>query len=217
MTVVRGGGGRAGLFRGLLLAALQATGPACAAGDSASPDWPCVQRKVPVISAATVWTGPEVADDDRRWQDQADIAGLVQRTASRRMPLEDAYAAIDAFAARLGADRREKLTFLFAGLLQTINLERAQIMQGIERYTRRQKELANKIKAERAELDLLRAQPALNEEQAARRKDLEQAFQWDARVFDERRESLSYVCEAPVLLEQRIFALARHVMSLLDL
>jgi hypothetical protein len=189
---------------------------ALAAGDQKDPDWPCVQRKVPSISAGMGWAGPEIAEDDRRWQEHADIAELVGRISSRRTPLEEAYAAIDNFAATLGTDRNERLTLLSTGLLQTINAERSQIILGIERYARRQKELADKIKAERADLDALHAKLDPSEEESARIKDLEKAFQWDTRVFDERRESLTYVCESPVLLEQRIFSLARHVMGLLE-
>jgi hypothetical protein len=189
---------------------------AIAAGDPANPDWPCVQRKVPSVSAGMVWAGPEIRNEDKRWEEQSDIADLVRRISSRRMPLEEAYAAIDSFAVTLGTDRNERLTLLFTGLLQTINAERSEIMQGIERYTRRQRELAAKINAERAELDALNARRNPGEEETAKIQDVEKAFQWDTRVFRERQESLSYVCESPVLLEQRLFALARHVESLLE-
>jgi hypothetical protein len=193
-----------------------AAAQALAAGDPANPDWPCVQRKVPSISAGVVWGGPEIRNEDRRWEEQSDIADLVRRISSRRMPLEEAFAAIDSFAATLGAARNERLTLLFTGLLQTINAERSELMRGIERYTRRQRELAAKINAERAELDALKARANPGEEQNAMIPDLEKAFEWDTRVFRERQESLSYVCESPVLLEQRLFSLARHVESLLQ-
>ena len=132
------------------------------------------------------------------------------------MPLEQAYAAIDSFAATLGTDRNEKLTLLFSGILQTIDAERSALIQGIERYTRRQKQLADKVKSERGELQALRAEQPLDEAEVARMKELEKAVLWDTRVFEERRELLSYVCKSPVLLEQRLFALARHVASLLE-
>ena len=135
-----------------------AAAQALAAGDPANPDWPCVQRKVPSISASMIWSGPEIRNEDRRWEEQSDIADLVRRISSRRLPLEEAFAAIDSFAATLGIDRTERLTLLFTGLLQTVNAERSEIMQGIERYTRRQRELAARINAERAELDALRGQ-----------------------------------------------------------
>ena len=39
---------------------------------------------------------------------------------------------------------------------------------------------------------------------------------WDVRIYDDRRGSLSYLCEQPVLLEQRAFALARTIVSHLE-
>jgi hypothetical protein len=187
-----------------------------AASDPANPDWPCVQRKVPSISAGAVWGGPEIRNEDRSWEEQPDIADLVRRISSRRMPLEEAFAAIDSFATASGADRNGRLTLLFTGMLQTVNAERLELMQGIERYTRRQRELAAKINAERAELDALRAREDPGGHETAKIQDLQKAFEWDTRVFRERQESLAFVCESPVLLEQRLFALARHVESLLE-
>lgn len=200
----------------LVFLAMSGAAQALAAGDAEDPDWPCMQRKVASISAATVWDGPEIPKDGVRWRDQADMAELVSGISSRRMPIEQAYAALDGFAAKLGSDRNEKLTLLFAGLLQTIDAERSDLIRGIERYTRRQKQLADKVKSERGELQALRANQRLGEAEDARMKELEKAVQWDTRVFEERRESLSYVCETPVLLEQRLYALARHVQSLLE-
>ena len=34
---------------------------------------------------------------------------------------------------------------------------------------------------------------------------------WETRIFDERVQSLTYVCEVPTLIEQRLYALARTV------
>ena len=39
---------------------------------------------------------------------------------------------------------------------------------------------------------------------------------WDIRVFEDRRSSLGYLCEQPVLLEQRAFALARTIAGHLE-
>jgi hypothetical protein len=36
-------------------------------------------------------------------------------------------------------------------------------------------------------------------------------LQWDTRLFDERRQYLAIVCESPILIEQRLFALARVI------
>ena len=39
---------------------------------------------------------------------------------------------------------------------------------------------------------------------------------WDIRIYDDRRGSLTYLCEQPVLLEQRAFTLARTIVSHLE-
>ena len=40
-----------------------------------------------------------------------------------------------------------------------------------------------------------------------------QALDWDQRIFTERQQSLTYVCETPVILEQRAFALGRIIAA----
>ena len=202
----------------LLLMFLAAIGAAqaLAAGDAGDPDWPCVQRKVASISAATVWDGPEIPKDDARWRGEADIAELVREISSRRMPLEQAYAAIDGFAATLGTDRNEKLTLLFSGILQTIDAERSALIQGIERYTRRQKQLADKVKSERGELQALRASNA-----SARRK-MRGSRSWRKPSSGIPASSRSGESRFPTYANRPFFwssgssALARHVASLLE-
>jgi hypothetical protein len=44
---------------------------------------------------------------------------------------------------------------------------------------------------------------------------LEDRLAWEARIFKERAQSLTYVCETPVLLEQRAFAIARTLAALI--
>ena len=41
----------------------------------------------------------------------------------------------------------------------------------------------------------------------------EKALDWDQRVFTDRQQSLTYVCETPVILEQRLFALGRALAA----
>lgn len=44
-------------------------------------------------------------------------------------------------------------------------------------------------------------------------EDVENALKWDARIFDERRRSLTYVCEVPTLLERRVFEIGRRIQA----
>ena len=44
-------------------------------------------------------------------------------------------------------------------------------------------------------------------------KELEEKLNWDTRIFEERSHSLAYVCETPVLLEQRVFEIGRQIQE----
>ena len=43
--------------------------------------------------------------------------------------------------------------------------------------------------------------------------EVEKQLDWSTRIFQDRQQSLTYVCETPVVLEQRAFALGRAVES----
>ncbi len=197
----------------LLALALLSAGGLRAAG-SEDPDWPCIQRKVPEVSAGMVWVGPPAEGLEGDWRADGEASELARRIALRRTPLEEGKAAIAAFAAGLGADKDRRLTLLFAATLAAVNAERDSIISGIQRYARRQAGLAEKIERQTAELHKLPVDGG--EGQTARRRELEEMQLWDTRIYEERERSLKYICEQPVLLEQRIFALAREMMSFLD-
>ena len=187
---------------------------AARAASSEDPDWPCVQRKVPEISAGMIWAGPPVEEQQSDWRDDYVVAQLAGTLAARRVDIEDAKSRIAAFAAEQEADRNDKLTLLFTGILHRINIERGQIIAGIKRYAKRQTALAERIEALTVEYNALPA--AESESERSKLEELEQQLVWDTRVYDERERSLIYVCEQPVLLEQRAFALSREIMNHLD-
>lgn len=189
-----------------------AGGARAASGDD--PDWPCIQRKVPEVSAGMVWAGPPVDELGAGWRDDVAVSQLAGTLARRAVSLEDARKTIADFAAGLAADRNAKLTMLFAGTLTVINKERSQIIDGIRRYARRQAALAKRIEDQTAAFNRLTA--AEDAAQKAERAELQEQILWDSRIYDERERSLTYVCEQPVLLEQRIFALSREIMNHLE-
>ena len=187
-----------------------------AAGAAAAedPDWPCVQRLMPELSPATVWGGPPVDDAARGWRETPAIRDLVLRIASRRTALEDGEKAVTAFARTLGGEKDAMLTLVFAGLFTTIDQERSRLLSGIKRYARGQRRLASRIRQLTADLG---AAPADGTPQsAARRRQLRERQVWDTRIFEERERSLQALCEQPVLLEQRLFILARAIMAQMD-
>lgn len=194
-----------------LLAAFAVTSNPASATDPNNPYWPCVQRKVPHISAGMMWGGPLVDEKDRSWRKDREMADLVETLSSRRLPIEEAQERIDRYAEGLNDGKQTKLTQLFTGLLHHTNSERSEIMAGIEKFARRQIALSDKIKKMAAESNQLLGKREPSAADLTKAQELDQQLLWDTRVFDEREQSLTYVCEVPVLLEQRLFALARQL------
>jgi hypothetical protein len=181
---------------------------AAIAADPRFPDWPCNQIKVPEISVAAVWSGPSIDDVADAWQDDPSTRDLVARLAARRTPLAQAQRMISDFITGNTAERRQKAKLVFAGVFASLNRERSQVMDGIERFFRQQKVFAEKTRSEIAELREL--QDAADHDQG-KIDELANQVTWDTRIFEDRRKTISYACEVPVLIEQRLFALARMI------
>ncbi len=193
-----------------LLAGVGLTNPEPGAAASfEDPEWPCVQRQVPQISPGMVWAGPPVDELQIEWRRESDIKTLAQRISARATEQEAAEAAVAEYAKTLGNDRNQRLTALLAASLSIINGERSSLIQGIKRYDRRQARLAERIEDLQVELNALPDDES--EEAQEERQDLLDQIEWDTRIYIEREQSLNYICEQPILLEQRIFALGRAI------
>ena len=183
------------------------------AADPANPDWPCVQRRVATLTSAQMWDGPSV-DDSTQWRGNEEVNKLIAVLASRRVPLEAAAAAIAQFAAAHPPDKRDgALKLLFAGLLSTVNSDRAVVLSGIERFQKRQRGRAAELERQGAGLRQLKEKAASDSKARAELAAAEERYNWDARVFTERQQSLPLACEVPVLIEQRLFSLGREIRS----
>jgi hypothetical protein len=149
-----------------------------------------------------------------QWRDNEEIRKLIAILASRRVPLEEAAAAIARFADAQPQDSRDNaLKLLFAGLLSTINSDRAVVLSGIERFHQRQRGRAAELERQGAVIRQLKEKAESDENARRELAAAEDRYNWDARVFTERQESLSMACEVPVLIEQRLFALGREIRS----
>ena len=183
------------------------------AADPRFPDWPCVQIKVPQLSVAAVWAGPSIDDAASAWEQNPAVRELVARLAARRTPLEDAQKAISDFMTGNAEEREQKAKLLFAGLFNTLDRERSAVMNGIERFSRQQKEFVARIRAETTELRNLQDSA---DHDAVKADELANRVEWDTRIFEERKKTIGYVCDVPVLIEQRLFALARTIQESLE-
>jgi hypothetical protein len=194
---------------GALLAAALST-QLCLAADPRYPDWPCVQAKVPEISLAAVWAGPPLGDAEEKWKNDPKVSALVGKASARRLPLDDAQKAITEFFSAPGTDKMATGKLLFAGLFEQLNAERSSVMGGLERVTRKQRQAADKIRADTIALQALQDvtppdQPKIDE--------LGNQLVWETRIFEDRRRVVKFVCDVPTAIDQRLFALGRTIQQ----
>jgi hypothetical protein len=187
--------------------------PTIAQPAKADPNWPCPQIKTPTFSLASIWAGPQLDLNSQSWRDEKDVADLAAKMSRRRVPIADVESAIVDFKKEAGADADAKLLRAFAAAFEDLSQQRSQILAGLDRFGRKQHALSDRIRAESA------AVPKPGDQnqggQPPSGADSQQRLQWDTRIFDDRRQLVSYVCETPTLIEQRIGAIARAVQNAL--
>ena len=177
------------------------------------PDWPCVQRLVPELAEGQMWSGPPLASIEGFWVADPVIAPLVPEIVDIARPMDEVAMRIDGFATSADDEEREaRLTMLFLGVLDYVNGERARVIERIKRYARGQRALADQIAAASATLHGIRVDIA-PEDQTPEVQETLARRDWDLRVFDDRMSMLSQICDQPVLLEQRVFAVARAIQG----
>jgi hypothetical protein len=201
------------VFNAIAAAMLFATSGNALAASNKDPDWPCIQRKVPELSLGQIWNGPELPASAKGWSKDKRINDLVEELAARRLPVADAQKQIKEFAAGLPADgAKDQLAMLVQGLFDHMDHERSEVISGIGRYAHNQLELAARLRKEASDVGALRNKPDANINEIAARTD---RLTWETRVFEERVQSLTYVCEVPTLIEQRLYALAKTIAEVL--
>jgi hypothetical protein len=179
------------------------------AADPRYPDWPCTQAKVPEISLAAVWAGPPLDDVSGKWKDDPNVSPLVAKLAARRTPLEEAQKAITEYLGR-AADKTASGKLLFAGLFESLNAQRSQVLNGLERVTRKQREAADKIRSDTLALQALQGEAQPDQ---AKVDELSNQLVWETRIFEDRRRVIKFVCEVPTAIDQRLFALGRTIQQ----
>ena len=86
-------------------------------------------------------------------------------------------------------------------------------MRGIERHARKQKEFSDQIRSTILQLREFQDRPDAD---PGKIDELTNRVEWDTRIFEERRKTMNFVCEVPVFIEQRLFALARAIQQSLE-
>ena len=190
--------------------ALALSGTAARAADPRYPDWPCTQAKVPDISLAAVWAGPALDDAETKWKDDAKVSALVSKLSARKMPLDEAEKSVKEFLTGSPSDKTVNAKLLFAGLFDTLNAQRSQVMGGLERVSRKQREAADKIRDETIQLQALQGATPRDDTKV---EALSNQLLWETRIFEDRRKVVRFVCEVPTAIDQRLFALGRVIQQ----
>ena len=181
----------------------------------ADPNWPCQQIKTPTFSLASVWVGPQLDLNSQSWRDESDVADLKAQMAQRRVPIADVEKAIAEFKTKAGPDAEAKLLRAFAAAFEDLSQQRSQIIEGLDRFGHKQNALAERIRAENEAVPPSSDQKS--DATAPPGASSQDKLLWDIRIYNDRRQTAAYVCEAPTLIEQRIGEIARAVQKALAL
>lgn len=188
------------------------------AGGNKDTEWPCISRKVLEISPAQVWDGPSL-EGLPNWRDDDTIRKLSEYVVARRIPEEDVDKAIKKYAESIPeAERDQKLTLLFSGVLSRINDERKIVISGIERFHKRQMARAKAIEKEGITLPDQGAplpEAPMPAEDIDHLSPEEEKYKWEVRVFQERQQNIPIACEIPQLIEERAGFVARSIRALM--
>jgi hypothetical protein len=110
------------------------------------------------------------------------------------------------------AERQQRAKSLFGALYSTLNAQRDDVMNGIERFSRKEKAMADDIRAQAEKLRTMQDQAT----DPAQTQQLAGQLAWQTRIFEDRRKSTSYVCDVPVLIEKRLFDLGSAIQSAMN-
>jgi hypothetical protein len=169
------------------------------------PDWPCQQPKVADYPLASVWDGPPI---EAKPSDDPVVMGLATEMSRRRVPMDDVRAAVSRLASSADPQAREKIKQAFLAAFNELVRQRAEVIAGLDRVGHKQREMADRIRAENSARGV--QTPAMATQDAQLQK-----LQWDMRVYEDRRRTVSYVCEAPQAIEARIGEIVRAVRGAL--
>lgn len=190
------------------IALLGAFSAPASAANFADPTWPCIQRKVENLSIGIMWPHP-IEDVTLSPDAEKDVRNIVSRLILRRFELDEIRPLVSEFTKMHGNDPGV-MGHIFSETFERIAKTRKTIMNGISDYSLSQIAMSQRIDETRKTMtELMQAdQPDFDKVDA-----LEEQLDWDERIYTDRAKSLTYVCETPVLLEKRLYAIAQMLLS----
>ncbi len=178
-------------------------------------DWPCDQIYRKNVAVATLWQGPDIGKALDQWWSDNRIFNVVESLKDPTLTEDTIRTMIADYAQTLKpAEKKEKLTLLFAGLYQRSMVQRRQQLTGILNFVSRQKKITEKISSVAQRLRAMRRDNV--DPKSAQYREVEAEMEWNTRVFDERQRLTYYVCEQPILLVQRLGVATRAIMAAIE-
>ncbi len=181
------------------------------AADFSDPTWPCIQRKVENLSIGLMWPH-EIAEIKMTPELAEESDDLASSLALRRIDLDQANEYVTAFADTHGREAA-LMGHIFENVFNQLNSRRSLIISGIEDFSLKQIEMSERINTTRSEMQTLMAADEPDYDSVDR---LEEQIDWEERIYTDRQKSLVYVCETPVLLEQRLYAIAQMLSDQIE-
>lgn len=180
-------------------------GSVVSAADFADPTWPCVQRKVERLSVGLMWPYPIPESASVESADQDAARQLADKLAVRRLTIEELTPDVIAFGSDHAGDTA-LLGLVFKDVFDSLSTRRSRIINGIGDFSLSQIALTEKIEAARLAMDSEMAKEAPDFDQV---DTLEEQLDWDQTIYTDRQQSITYLCESPVLLEKRLYSIAQ--------
>ncbi len=170
-----------------------------------SHDWPCQQREVEQISQGQNWPFP-FDPENVAFESDEDTNRLIAQLSLRRTTPEEAQIAVEGFVEAHPELTLNDYGWIYAQILEKYNTSRAQIIDGIKRYDEGQQIRAEEIDALTQEI---KDATAADNPDYDKIDQMEVDLDWNTRIYNDREDALSYVCESPILIEKQAYAIAQ--------
>ena len=110
--------------------------------------------------------------------------------------------------------KQAQLLQVLVGLFDVLDQERGSVIAGLDRFGRTAKGTCGG--ASRGQREAADTAGGALRPIRQRCKQMTQQVKWAAEVFQDRRQALSYACDVPSKIEQRLFALAHQIQQELE-
>lgn len=200
------------LCKAVLLSHLVVSGSLLA--QTADPEWPCIQAFVPEVALGVQW--PNILEDSELglWKEDPAITRLARKLGDIDSFTDVERELIAEFVESVPeSELTAQLNKLAEGTVSAANQRRSMFLKGIKKYTRQQIAISEQLEEK---LNLVAdLEKKTDEASISQLKELEENLHWHERVYDQREQSITALCDRPVEIEQHLSSVMRELASYL--